>query len=56
MTQWMALTGYHADLTADRAGELRRPHRQARLKWVAFIGQLWSLTSLTPGGRNRIQF
>ncbi len=27
-----------------------------RLRWMAFIGQFWSLTSLTPGGRNRVRF
>ncbi len=27
-----------------------------RMRWMAFIGQLWSLTSLTPGGRNRVRF
>ena len=28
----------------------------ARLRWVPFIGQFWPLTSLTPGGRNRVRF
>ena len=26
------------------------------VRWMAFIGQFWSLTSLTPGGRNRVRF
>jgi len=25
------------------------------VRWVPFIGQIWPLTSLTPGGRNRVQ-
>ena len=28
--------------------------RKLELRWVPFIGQFWPLTSLTPGGRNRI--
>ena len=26
------------------------------LSWVTFIGQLWPLTSLTLGGRNKVRF
>ena len=26
-----------------------------RVRWVPFIGQFWPLTSLTPGGRNRVR-
>ncbi|WP_411872240.1 ISAs1 family transposase [Vulcanococcus limneticus] len=26
------------------------------LRWVPFIGQFWPLTSITPGGRNRVLF
>ncbi len=27
----------------------------ARLRWVPFIGQFWPLTSLNPGGKNRVR-
>jgi putative DNA primase/helicase len=39
-----------ADLTNSVDSDTGR-----RLRWVPFIGQFWPLTSLTPGGRNRVQ-
>ena len=36
--------------------DIRRRIGNACVMWVAFSGQFWPLTSLTPGGRNRIQF
>ena len=36
----------------DNGGGLMQP---LALRWVPFIGQFQPLTSLTPGGRNRVQ-
>ncbi len=33
-----------------------RPHSALRVRWVAFIGQFWPLSSLTPSGRNGVRF
>jgi hypothetical protein len=42
-------------LIANNKKLLEYKHLEKDLRWVPFIGQIWPLTSLTPGGRNRVR-
>jgi transposase len=43
-----------ARLLAAPFSTVARALNRLGLRWVLFIGQFWPLTSLTPGGRNRV--
>jgi hypothetical protein len=59
---WLPLQGLSHEtingeeqLAEPSMGLLFRPGDVMRVRWVPFIGQFWPLTSLTPGGRNRVR-